>query len=118
MQLVDLSPTRATAIGEFEAAGAAALALATGAGSAHIYALYVEAGGHIGPHVAGFGQLLVPLTGSGWVAGADGVQFALVPGQVAYWKRGELHSKGSEAGMTALMIQVRDLGIESQPAGA
>jgi hypothetical protein len=118
MQLVDLSPELATAIREFEAAGVAALAVATGAGAAHIYTLYFEPGGQIGPHVAGFGQLLVPLTGSGWVAGADGVQFALIPGQLAYWSRGELHSKGSEAGMTALMIQVRDLSIDSQPAGA
>lgn len=114
MQLVDLSPERARAIRELEAAEAAALALASGAGAAHIYALYLEPGGQIGPHVAGFGQLLVPLTGSGWVAGADGVQFALVPGQAAYWSRGELHSKGSEEGMTALIIQVRDLSLESQ----
>jgi quercetin dioxygenase-like cupin family protein len=118
MLLVELSPERATAIREFEAAGAAALALATGAGAAHIYTIYFEPGGQIGPHVAGFGQLLVPLTGSGWVAGADGVQFALVPGQVAYWTRGELHSKGSETGMTALMVQVRELRLESRSAGA
>jgi hypothetical protein len=112
MQLFDLSPEHATAIREFEAAGAAALALASGAGAAHIYTIYLEPGGQIGPHPAGFGQLFVPLTGSGWVAGADGVQFALIPGQAAYWSRGELHSKGSEEGLTALMIQVRDLSLE------
>jgi len=111
MQLIDAAPERATAIREFEAAGAAALAVASGAGAAHVYMLYIEPGGQIGPHVAGFGQLLVPLTGSGWVAGADGVKLALAPGQVAHWSRGELHSKGSDVGMSALMIQVRDLGI-------
>jgi hypothetical protein len=112
MKLVDLSPERATAIREFEAISVAAVALASGSGAAHVYALHFEPGGLIGPHVAGFGQVLVPLTGSGWVAGADGVRFPLVPGQAAYWSRGELHSKGSGNGMTAVMIQVRDLGSD------
>ena len=116
MKLVDLSPERATAIREFEAIGAAAAPLASGSGAAHIYTLHFEPGGQIGPHVAGFGQILIPLNGSGWVAGADGVRFPIVPGQAAYWSRGELHSKGSEGGMTAIMIQVRDLGFDSQPS--
>ena len=109
MQIVDLSAARAKVVREFESAGAAALALATGTGTAHVYTLHFEPGGRIGPHVTGFGQLLVPLTGLGWVAGADGGRVSVEPGQAAFWSRGELHSKGSETGMTALMIQVGDL---------
>ena len=109
MQIVELAHRHATAIREFDSVGAAALALANGAGDAHIYTLCFEPGGRIGPHVAGFGQMLVPLSGRGWVAGADGERVFLGPGQAACWSRGELHSKGSDTGMTALMIQVRDL---------
>lgn len=112
MRLVDLSLGRATPIIEYEAVKAAALALGDGMGAAHVYLLSFEPGGQIGPHVTGFGQLLIPVTGSGWAAGGDGVRFAVTTSQAAFWDRGELHSKGSEAGMTALMIQVRDLTVE------
>jgi hypothetical protein len=98
MKLVDLSPERATAIREFDAISVAAVALASGSGAAHVYALHFEPGRLIGPHLAGFGQVLVPLTGSGWVAGADGVRFPLVPGQAAYWSRGSCTRKGAAMG--------------------
>lgn len=114
MRLVDLSFERATPILEHEAARAAALALGAGTGAAHVYLLSFEPGGWIGPHVAGFGQLFIPMTGSGWAAGGDGVRFPVTTRQAAYWERGELHSKGSEGGMTALMIQVQDLVVEVQ----
>lgn len=113
MRLVDLSLERATPIVEYEAVRAAALALGAGTGAAHVYLLSFEPGGQIGPHVAGLGQLLIPVTGSGWAAGGDGVRHPVTTSQAAYWGRGELHSKGSEAGMTALMIQVRDLMVEA-----
>jgi quercetin dioxygenase-like cupin family protein len=71
--------------------------------------VYFEAGGVIGPHEAGFGQLFLPLAGSGWVAGADGEHVAIGEGEAAFISRGEVHAKGSETGLTALMVQVRDL---------
>jgi quercetin dioxygenase-like cupin family protein len=88
---------------------ASALEVAAGNGEAHIYVVYFEAGGVIGPHEAGFGQLLLPIAGSGWVAGPDGERVALVEGEAALIPRGEIHSKGSETGLAALMVQVRDL---------
>jgi len=93
----------------FEVRLASAIALAEGEGEARATVLYLEPGGAIGPHEAGFGQLFVALAGSGWVAGADSRQLELAEGQAALIRRGEVHSKGSETGMTALMIQVRDL---------
>lgn len=65
----------------------------------------------IGPHAAGFGQILVALAGEGWAAGADGERRLLREGQAAFISRGEIHSKGSETGMTALMVQVRDVRL-------
>ena len=82
--------------------------IAEGEGEAHAYVLYFEAGGEIGPHEAGFGQLFFALFGDGWVAGSDGVHQALAAGEAAFISRGEVHSKGSETGLTALMVQVRD----------
>jgi quercetin dioxygenase-like cupin family protein len=83
--------------------------LAEGHGEAHAYLLYFDAGGVIGAHEAGFGQMFVAVKGSGWVAGGDGERISLNEGEAALISRGEMHSKGSDTGMTALMVQVRDL---------
>jgi quercetin dioxygenase-like cupin family protein len=83
--------------------------VAEGDGEAHAYVLYFEPGAEIGPHEAGFGQLLFPVSGNGWVAAGDGRHHPLAEGEAAVIARGEVHSKGSESGMTALMVQVREL---------
>jgi quercetin dioxygenase-like cupin family protein len=88
---------------------ASSVKLAEGIGEAHAYAIFVEAGGEIGPHEAGFGQIFFAASGNGWVAGDDGVRVPLSEGEAAFIHRGETHSKGSETGLTALMIQVSDL---------
>src|SRR5215831_6869474 len=75
-----------------------ALEVAEGSGEAHAYVLYFEPGGEIGPHEAGFGQLFFAVSGSGWVAGEDGVRRTLDEGDAALFARGERHSKGSEGG--------------------
>lgn len=84
------------------------LEIAEGEGEAHAYVLYFEPGGEIGPHEAGYGQLFLALSGEGWVAGGDGKRQTLGTGGAAFISRGEIHSKGSEIGLTALMVQVRD----------
>ena len=90
---------------------ASSIEFAEGEGEAHAYVIYFEPGGVIGPHEAGFGQILLALTGSGWVAGGDDQRIALAEGEAAFISRGEVHSKGSENGMTAFMLQVRDLTL-------
>ena len=49
------------------------------------------------------------MSGAGWVAGSDGERLPLAEGQAAFIERGEIHAKGSETGLTALVVQVRDL---------
>jgi quercetin dioxygenase-like cupin family protein len=88
---------------------ASSLEIAEGEGEAHAYVLYFQPGGEIGPHEAGYGQMFLALSGEGWVAGGDGARRALSTGEAAFISRGEIHSKGSETGLTALMVQVRDL---------
>ncbi len=109
MQVIDFSPRLAEPILKFDSTGASSVALGDGAGEAHAYCLYLEPGGQIGRHPAGFGQLFLVVQGAGWAAGVDGIRVALRSGQAACFERGEMHSKGSDTGMTAVMIQVRDL---------
>jgi quercetin dioxygenase-like cupin family protein len=87
---------------------ASSLEIAEGDGEAHAYVLYFQPGGEIGAHEAGYGQLFLALSGEGWVAGDDGIRQALASGEAAFISRGEIHSKGSETGLTALMVQVRN----------
>ena len=93
----------------FDSRGALSVALASGHGEAHVHCVFIDAGGSIGEHEAGFGQLFLVVEGSGWAAGADGVRVALRAGQGAHFECGERHAKGSEQGMTAIMVQVAEL---------
>lgn len=113
MEIVRAAAESASPIGSrsFEVLGVSSLELAAGSGDAHAYVLRFDADGVIGPHEAGFGQLLLAVSGEGWVAGEDGVRQPLREGDVAFIRRGEIHSKGSDTGLVALMIQVRDLAL-------
>jgi quercetin dioxygenase-like cupin family protein len=95
----------------FAVQGVSGVHVGEGGGEAHAYVMHFGPGGLIGPHEARFGQLFVALDGSGWVAGADGERRALVRGEAAFIARGEVHSKGSDSGLTALMVQVRDFSL-------
>jgi quercetin dioxygenase-like cupin family protein len=109
VQLVSERASRLENVSTFESHGTSAVRLAHGHGEAHAYLLQFEAGGAIGRHEAGHGQLLVVLTGRGWVSGDDGVRAGVGTGDVILFERGEQHAKGSDTGMTAVMVQVRDL---------
>jgi quercetin dioxygenase-like cupin family protein len=109
MRKLHFARERGEPITLFDSQGAISVPLADGSGEAHVYCVYVEAGGCIGRHVAGFGQLFLVIEGSGWASGADGVRVALRAGEGAYFARGERHSKGSEEGMTAIMVQVGEM---------
>lgn len=106
MRIVDLASLTTVPILDYQSAHAGAVVIADGTGSSHIHWLRFEPGGMIGPHPAGFTQLLVPLEGSGWVAGSDGSRHPLSRGHLAIIAKHEVHSKGSDTGMSALMVQM------------
>jgi quercetin dioxygenase-like cupin family protein len=108
MHLVDFSSGRGTPISVYESHGAYALPLGEGRGEGHVYCIRIEPGGVIGSHEAGFGQLFLVVAGSGWVSGADGVQRSVGVGHGAFITRGEVHAKGSDTGLTAIMVQLAD----------
>ncbi len=110
MHVVDFISQNWIAEGIGAVSGAAAASVAFGAGEAHIRLLRFDPGGEIAPHETGFGQLFVPIAGEGWVSrGAD--RAVVHAGQAAYLPRGVTHAKGSDAGLTALVVQVKDLDL-------
>ena len=109
MRLLDFAPGRGSPISDFASHGAYALPLGEGRGEAHVYCVRIEPGGAIGPHEAGYGQLFLVVAGSGWVSGNDGVRRRIAAGQGAWVERGEVHAKGSDTGLMAIMVQVTDL---------
>jgi quercetin dioxygenase-like cupin family protein len=67
--------------------------------------LAVAPGGVIGTHPADSHQVLLIVSGSGWVAGSDGVRVPVTAGQAAYWAPGEVHTTGSDIGLTAIALE-------------
>jgi quercetin dioxygenase-like cupin family protein len=109
MRVIDFSRNTAEPIKLFESVAASSVCIGDGHGDAHVYCIYIEPGGSIGEHPTGFCQLFLIIQGSGWVTGADGSRVSLTTGQGVIFENGERHSKGSENGMTALMVQVSEL---------
>lgn len=111
MEILSIGPNLAERIGwrPYDVKLASSIKLAEGEGEAHAYVIYFEPGGVIGAHEAGFCQILFAVAGSGWVAAADDRRVALAQGNAAFIRQGEVHSKGSERGMTAFMVQVREM---------
>jgi quercetin dioxygenase-like cupin family protein len=115
MKLIEFSPEYAQPIELFESVAASSVALGDGKGEAHVYCLHFGPGGQIGEHRTEFGQLLLVVQGEGWASGRGGQRIPLNAGQGVYFDRGELHAKGSETGMVAIMVQVAQLEPRREP---
>ncbi len=111
MRVIDLRSQPVVRIAAFSSSGASSMSLASGGGPSHIHVVRIEAGGMIGPHVAGFCQLFLVISGVGWAAGSDGARYQLEAGQGAFIARGEMHSKGAESTLLALIVQVEQLTL-------
>jgi quercetin dioxygenase-like cupin family protein len=67
-------------------------------------------GGRIARHPAGScPQILAVLGGSGEVSGARGVDEPIEAGEAVLWREGEEHELKTTGGLTALIIEGRDL---------
>ena len=110
MQVLRFSASVAERIGQrpYEVSLASSIELAKGRRRPRVRHL-LRAGRHRWPTRGRFGQILFAVAGSGWVSGGGGQRIALAEGEAAFISRGEVHSKGSESGMTASIIQIRDL---------
>lgn len=115
IRLVRFNRSRAKSIEAYASSGASSCELARGRGESHVYVVHFEPGGSIGPHPAGFDQLFLAVKGSGWVAGTDGIRHDVEEQSGAFIPLGENHSKGSETGMVAVMIQASQFSFEQEP---
>ncbi len=109
MRLLSFKKDQAESITQFESSGAWRNVLGSGSGTTHVYSIYLDVNSQIGAHPAGFCQLFLVVSGSGWVAGENGERLELAAGEGAYFEKGEVHAKGSTSGMHAIMIQVDEL---------
>lgn len=69
----------------------------------------VAPGGRLLRHPATFPQILAVLEGTGEVSGADGVDEPIAAGEAVFWSEGEEHETKSEGGLTALIVEGRNL---------
>jgi quercetin dioxygenase-like cupin family protein len=85
--------------------GFRATRIAAGEGRVGLTCLSVEPGGVIGTHPATGAQLFLVVAGEGWVAGADGERVPIGAGWGVRWAAGEVHTSGSQTGLTALAVE-------------
>lgn len=74
-------------------------------GESSVSLVRLAPGGRIARHPATVPQLLVVLSGSGWVRGAEDVWTPIVAGSAAFWERGELHETWTTTSMTVLIVE-------------
>ena len=94
---------------EVTAPGSVGARLRRLAAGAHVVVIEVEPGGVVGRHPAGVAQLYAVVRGSGWACGADDVRVQLEAGDAVLFEPGEDHESGSDAGMTAFVIEAESL---------
>ena len=114
MRTVRFTRELAQPITLFDSTGAASVPLGDGSGEAHVYWIHIEAGGCIGAHPAGFGQLFLVVAGSGWVAGADGVRTYYALDAAFYLAYGVL---SGQAPMDNLMLNAPHIAIATVMLG-
>ena len=106
MRRVDLSGER-----EVTAPGSMSARVRRLAADAHVAVIEVASGGVVGRHPASSPQLFAVVRGEGWVSGGDGERVPIVAGEAVVWDPGEEHESGSDAGMTALVVEADSLEV-------
>jgi hypothetical protein len=85
--------------------------IAAGQGPVRLTCLNVEPGGVIGTHPAADGQLFLVIAGDGWASGPDGERVPIGSGWGVRWHPGEVHTSGTDTGMTALAVEGAPLDL-------
>jgi len=112
MQLFLVDGGRARAVERFGSRFSIAHLVRTSEGMQVTFA-YLQKDGSIGRHEAVENQILVVVSGEGWVGGADGTQKPIGVGQAAFWTKGEQHETVSKLGLTAIILE--GAGVEPPP---
>ncbi|SEM84481.1 hypothetical protein SAMN04489762_1187 [Terribacillus saccharophilus] len=75
----------------------------------HVGCMYLEKNGNIGNHQAITPQLLLIISGQGYVKGKENAFTEVSTGHAIFWDKGEWHETKTVNGMTALVIESEDL---------
>jgi quercetin dioxygenase-like cupin family protein len=89
----------------FGSHGFRATRIAEGTGQVRLVCLTVEPGGVIGTHPAAAAQLFLVVAGEGWAAGPNGERVPISAGWGIRWDAGEIHTSGTETGLTVLSVE-------------
>ena len=73
--------------------------------SVHIGAMYLDEGGIIGYHQAVTPQLLIIVSGEGFVRGEGEDLVKVKEGDAVFWNKDEWHETTTEKGLTAIAIE-------------
>ncbi|WP_079508631.1 cupin [Mesobacillus jeotgali] len=79
----------------------------------HIGFMYLEHDGLIGFHQATMPQLLLIVSGTGFVRGESTEYLKVEPGTAVFWTKGEWHETKTDSGLTAIVIECEDLNPSS-----
>jgi len=72
---------------------------------------YLAPKGVIGFHPTTTDQLFVVVQGEGWVRGTEQERTPIKAGQIAYWQKDEWHESGTDTGLTAILIEGKQLDL-------
>ncbi|MCG1010757.1 cupin domain-containing protein [Salinicoccus sp. ID82-1] len=72
---------------------------------AQIGCFYLEANGVIGSHEAAVPQVLLVVSGEGFVRSGVQGSVTVEAGDAVFWSKGEEHETSTETGMTAIVVE-------------
>jgi quercetin dioxygenase-like cupin family protein len=75
----------------------------------HIGFMYLEQNGLIGYHQATLPQLLLIMSGEGFVRGETEEYYNVQPGDAVFWEKDEWHETKTDSGITAVVIESEEL---------
>jgi quercetin dioxygenase-like cupin family protein len=114
LKVLDFSGDRALAISGFGSRAATAVPLTHPDGDAHAVCIRLGAGGLLGRHPASADQLFLVVDGEGWVSGADRERVPVATGTAIHWAAGEEHESGTDAGLTAIVVEAERLVLHGR----
>ncbi|WP_017691794.1 hypothetical protein [Paenibacillus sp. PAMC 26794] len=80
---------------------------------AHIGCMHLAEGGVVGYHQAVVPQLLLIVSGEGWVRGEANEYIKVHCGEAVLWDKDEWHETKTEAGLMAIVIESEELDTSS-----
>jgi hypothetical protein len=75
--------------------------------------MHLDIDGIIGYHQAVVPQLLLVISGEGFVRGEDEAIYSIKAGEAAFWIKDEFHETTTKTGLTAIVIESEELDPSS-----